>query len=73
MSLRILFLGLVTCLLLAPPSSAQPAGEDDALRSRDDRIEDLERKLDLLTDELARVRDQVAVPEEKELKAAYGF
>jgi hypothetical protein len=72
-SLRILFLGLVTCLLLAPPSSAQPAGEDDALRSRDDRIEDLERKLDLLTDELARVRDQVAVPEEKELKAAYGF
>jgi len=72
-SLRILLLGLVICLPVAAPAGAQPAGEADALRSRDDRIEDLERKLDLLTDELARVRDQVAVPEEKELKAAYGF
>lgn len=73
MSLRFLFLGLVTSLLLAAPAAAQDAGDPDALRSRDDRIADLERKLDLLTDELARVRDQVTVPEEKELSGAYGF
>jgi hypothetical protein len=66
----------VTALLLAAPAAAvepEADGDPDALRSRDDRIEDLERKLDLLTDELARVRDQVAVPEETELKAAYGL
>jgi opacity protein-like surface antigen len=72
-SLRLLFLGLVTSLAFAWPAAAQSEGEGDALRSRDDRIEDLERKLDLLTEELGRVRDQVAVPEEKELKSAYGF
>lgn len=67
-------IGLVIPLLLAATSSAQAApAEVDAVRSRDDRIEDLERKLDLLTEELAKVRDQVAVPEESELKPAYGF
>jgi opacity protein-like surface antigen len=73
MPLRASRIGLVIALLAVAPAGAQPAPDADALRSRDDRIEDLERKLDLLTEELARVRDQVAVPEEAELKGAYGL
>ncbi len=46
---------------------------DDATRARDDRIAELERKLEVVTEELARVRTQVAVPEEAELKSAYGL
>jgi opacity protein-like surface antigen len=57
----------------AQGEAAAPSAESDAVLARDDRIADLERKVELLTDELARVRDQVAVPEEKELKSAYGF
>ena len=77
MPLRILCFGIVTSLCLAAtPLAAEPAApaaEADVVRSRDDRIEDLERKLELVTEELARVRDQVAVPEETDLKASYGL
>jgi hypothetical protein len=73
MPLRAFRLGLVIALLGSAPALAEPAADADALRSRDDRILDLERKLDLLTEELAKVRDQVAVPEEAELKSAYGL
>ncbi len=53
----------------------RPVGAEDvdALRARDDRIEDLERKLEVVVDELSRLREQVAVPEEPELKSAYGM
>jgi len=54
------------------PQQALAAESDDSM-ARDDRIADLERKLDVITDELARVRDQVAVPEAPELVGAYGF
>ncbi len=74
MPLRPFCLGLVTSLAIAAAAAAEPAAtEGDALRSRDDRIEDLELKLELLTEELAKVRDQVGVPEEAELKGAYGL
>ena len=60
--------------LLALPGSALAQGESaDAIRARDDRIEDLERKLEVLADELSRVRTQVAVPDEPELKSVYGL
>ncbi len=45
----------------------------DEIRVRDDRIEDLERKVDILASELSRVRMEVSVPEEKELSSAYGL
>jgi hypothetical protein len=64
----------VTSVALAAAAGGQPApGESDAVRMRDDRIDDLERKLDLVTEELAKMRDQVGVPEEPELKGAYGL
>ncbi|MGI9432045.1 MAG: hypothetical protein ACR2PQ_07515, partial [Myxococcota bacterium] len=71
---KILALALLTAAFAAPLSSPQPAlaADDDSI-AQDDRIADLERKLELVTDELARVRDQVAVPEEPELTGAYGF
>ena len=70
----LLALALVIAAPLSVPCAAEPAADStDAVRERDDRIADLERKLDLLADELATVRDQVAVPEERELKSAYGL
>lgn len=63
---------LTTCFALAGAGSAG-AQDSDAIRARDDRIADLERKLDTLASELDRVRTQVAVPEETELKSTYGL
>jgi len=71
---KILALALLTAAFAAPLSAPAPAlaADDDSI-AREDRIADLERKLEVITDELARVRDQVAVPEEPELTSAYGF
>src|SRR3990172_1940719 len=62
-------------LALAQSALADPADPavEDRLRARDDRIEELEREVDVLADELSRVRTQVAVPEEASLKSAYGL
>jgi hypothetical protein len=63
-------------LMLVPITLASAAfGEatEDELRQRDDTIAELVRKVDVLTDEVASLRTQVAVPEEAELKSAYGF
>jgi opacity protein-like surface antigen len=58
--------------LLAPLAFAETAA-DDAARAREDRIAELERKLDVVVDELSRLRTEVAVPEEPELKSSYGL
>jgi hypothetical protein len=64
-------------LLAAAPAAWAQTADSEALenevRARDDRIVDLERKVDVLVDEIARLRTQVAVPEETELKSAYGL
>jgi hypothetical protein len=41
--------------------------------ARDDRIRELERKVDVLTDELERTRSEIVVPELPELKSQYGM
>ena len=64
------FLMLATLTLAA---AASGEGSEDELRQRDDTIAELVRKVDVLTDEVATLRTQVAVPEETELKGAYGF
>ncbi|MDX1648512.1 MAG: hypothetical protein R3263_01540 [Myxococcota bacterium] len=65
---------VITAATIGLGAAASAAEEtSDAVRARDDRIADLERKLDLLASELDRVRTQVAVPEEPELKSAYGL
>jgi len=51
-------------------AQAQPAPASDP---RDARIRDLEEKMQALTDELASLRTQVAVPEDRELKSEYGL
>jgi hypothetical protein len=58
---------------LAEPAAPGDPAVEDRLRDRDDRIEELERKVETLADELSRVRTQVAVPEEVGLKSAYGL
>jgi opacity protein-like surface antigen len=63
-------------LMLAPVTLASAAFAEatpDELRQRDDTIAELVRKVDVLTDEVATLRTQVAVPEETELKSAYGL
>ena len=65
-------LAIVT--MLGSTAFALPAAaSDDALRQRDDRIAQLERTLETVVDELGRLRDQVAVPDEPELVSAYGL
>jgi len=55
------------------PTREDLARYEDAMRARDDRIAELENKLEVVVDELSSVRTQVAVPEEPELKSLYGF
>jgi len=69
---RTLWITLVTFSLLAAADVRAETAED-AVRLRDDQIAELMRKMDVLTDEVATLRTQVAVPEEPELKSAYGF
>jgi opacity protein-like surface antigen len=61
-------LGSVSAVL---PASA--SDDPDAIRARDDRIAHLESTLETVVDELARLRDQVAVPDEPELVSSYGL
>ena len=67
-----LWIPLVTLSLLAT-AHARAETAEDAVRARDDQIAELMRKVDALTDEVATLRTQVAVPEEPELKSTYGF
>ncbi|MBW2395349.1 MAG: hypothetical protein JRG95_13860 [Deltaproteobacteria bacterium] len=60
-------------MLMILPTTTWADAEADAIRARDDRIEDLEQKMGLMIDELSRLRTQVAVPEETELKSFYGL
>jgi len=72
---------VLTLLALAPTAwsddtgtvVAAAEGADDRVRARDDRIQDLERKVGVLVDEISRLRTQVAVPDEPELKSRYGL
>ena len=58
--------------LAAAPIAAAPA--EDAKLAESDRVSELERKVDLLTDELARTRQDMGVPEEKqELESTWGL
>ncbi len=63
---------LLLCTLLIP-TFAHADAESDAVRARDDRIADLEQKVEVLVDELSRLRTQVAVPEEPSLTSLYGM
>jgi hypothetical protein len=65
-------LAFAVAWLAAAPLAAAPASDEKL--AADDRISDLERKVELLTDELARTRQDMAVPEEKEgLESAWGL
>lgn len=66
------WLALVMLSLLAAGAAGAGTAEDE-LQKRDDVIADLVRRVDVLTDEVSTLRTQVAVPEETELKSAYGF
>ena len=64
---------LVTLAALSVPGPGRADTEEDALRERDDRIEELERKVDLLAGELSRVKSEMVVPAEPSLTSMYGF
>jgi hypothetical protein len=66
------WLAVVTLAVLAAPHAYAGTAEDE-IQKRDDVIADLSRRMDVLTDEVATLRTQVAVPEEPELVSAYGL
>lgn len=70
---RRLVLALSLMFAAAPAFANDHAKSEDAIRERDDRIASLESTLSAVVDELARLREQVAVPEEPELVSAYGL
>ncbi len=68
-----------TCIRLAAAlcvgllaAAAGAAGTEEEL-ARDDRIAELERKVEVLSEELERTRAEVTVPELPELKSQYGM
>jgi opacity protein-like surface antigen len=66
---------LLGCLALTLGHAAYAGdeSESDAIRARDDRIAHLENTLGTVVEELARLRDQVAVPDEADLVSSYGL
>jgi hypothetical protein len=60
---------LAAVLVVTGPAAAETDGE----RARQDRVEELERKVDVLTEELARLRTEQAVPETGELRSYMGL
>ncbi len=67
---RLAVAALAACLCGAPVTAA--AADDEDL-SQQDRVSELERKVELLTEELARTRQDMGVPEEKELESVWGL
>lgn len=61
---------VVTALAAAGPAWAQA---DDAELARQDRIDELERKVEVLTEELTKMRTEQAVPEEGGLESYMGM
>ncbi len=64
---------LTACLVLGGAPSAFAEADDAGALAREDRIAELERKLEIVVDELSRLRTEVAVPEQAELKSSYGL
>jgi opacity protein-like surface antigen len=64
---------LVGLLAFVSLLAASAIAESDDAVARDDRIHQLEKQVQILAEELSRVRTQVAVPEDADLKGAYGF
>ena len=60
-------------LLLGPVAGRAADAPGEAPRSRSERIAELERTVEVLAEELDRLRVQVAVPEERELMSRYGL
>ena len=58
-----------TILLLTTPMLAA----EDAELASDDRIAELERKVEILSEELERTRTEMALPEEPALESVYGL
>ncbi len=65
--------GLLVALLLGAPAWARAQETDRSDAERDREIAELRRQLDVVLDELDRLRTTTAVPEEPELESAYGL
>ncbi len=63
---------LVVALLCIPQAAALAASEEEQALAQEDRIGELERKVEVLTDELERTRTDMAVPESK-LESVFGL
>ncbi len=68
---RLVSWGLACVLVVAAPAWA--AETSDAELAREDRIDQLERKVELLTEELARVRTESVLPETADYESLHGY
>jgi hypothetical protein len=64
-------LGLGAAVAASGAETTAPAADRE--RARDDEIADLRERLGVVVDELARLRTEMAVPEEKALEGRYGL
>jgi hypothetical protein len=64
---------LLACLVAAPPSLAEEGAAGGGESSQDERLDAVERAIDVLTREQDRLRTIVAVPEDEELRSVYGL
>jgi hypothetical protein len=65
--------GLVAALLIIPSTAVLAAAtEEESSLAQEDRIGELERKVEVLTEELERTRTDMAVPESK-LESVFGL
>lgn len=63
---------LAAALLILPQTAVLAAGEEENALAQEDRIGELERKVEVLTEELERTRADLAVPESK-LESTFGL
>lgn len=65
--------GLAIGLLVTAMAAATSAAASDDELARQDRIDELERKVEVLTEELTKLRTEQAVPEERGLESYMGL
>jgi hypothetical protein len=64
----------VACFVLPAPGSAQsPPSSAPPTAEKQERIDEIDRKIDVLSEELRKLKEQQTVPEKRELKSAYGL
>ena len=69
----LLIVALATFVVLSGRAAADEPAVPTKAPVGDDRIEELERKIDVLTEELRKIKEEQTVPEKREYKSSFGL